>query len=79
MTPPVATNMTEKLMLETAERIDDIAGDIPSAATASTAGVVKMAANVAEAAGTAPTAEEFKALLDALIAAGVMAAPADAD
>jgi hypothetical protein len=32
------------------------------------------AENVAEAEGAAPTAAEFKALLDALIAAGVMAA-----
>lgn len=42
------------------------------AATISKAGVVKMAANVAEAAGDTPTAAEFKALLDALIAAGIM-------
>lgn len=33
------------------------------------------AANVAYAAGSAPTAAEFKALIDALIAAGLMAAP----
>lgn len=44
-----------------------------SAATTSALGGVKMAANVAEAAGDAPTAAEFKALLDALIAAGIMA------
>ena len=42
-------------------------------ATISVAGVVKMLANVPEAAGANPTAAEFKALLDALIAAGVMA------
>ncbi len=42
------------------------------AATTSTPGAVKMAAKVAEAAGEAPTAAEFKALLDALIAAGIM-------
>lgn len=102
MTPPVASNMTEKLMLEVAERLDgmgaaasgDAAGLMskadktkldgietgaqknPGAATASSAGVVKMAENVAEAEGSAPTAAEFKALLDALIAAGIMAAPA---
>lgn len=46
---------------------------LPVAATAETAGLVKQAANVPEAAGTNPTAAEFKALLDALIAAGVMA------
>lgn len=47
-----------------------------SAATESTIGLVKQCANVAEAAGDNPTAEEFKALLDALIAAGIMAEPA---
>lgn len=45
-------------------------------ATPTNAGIVKQAENVAEAAGSAPTAAEFKALLDALIAAGIMAAPA---
>lgn len=49
---------------------------IPVAATTETAGIVKQSANVAEAAGAAPTATEFKALLDALIAAGIMAAGA---
>ena len=44
----------------------------PSAATTSKAGVVKMAAKVNEAAGSAPTAAEFKALLDALKDAGIM-------
>jgi hypothetical protein len=42
------------------------------AATKTKAGAVKMAAKVAEAAGDAPTAAEFKALLDALKAAGLM-------
>lgn len=46
---------------------------LPVAATAETAGLVMQAANVSEAAGANPTAAEFKALLDALIAAGVMA------
>lgn len=51
---------------------------IPVAATAETAGLVKQAANVSEATGPNPTATEFNALLDALIAAGVMAeAPQD--
>lgn len=49
----------------------------PGAATTEATGVVKMAANVAEAEGSAPTAAEFKALLDALIAAGIMAPPAN--
>ena len=44
------------------------------AATESKAGAVKMAAKVDEAAGDNPTAAEFKALLDALKAAGIMAA-----
>ena len=44
------------------------------AATKTKAGAVKMAAMVSEAAGDAPTAAEFKALLDALKAAGIMAA-----
>ena len=42
------------------------------AATKTKAGAVKMAAKVSEAAGDAPTAAEFKALLDALKAAGIM-------
>lgn len=45
------------------------------AATTAAAGGVKQATNVPEAAGAAPTAAEFKALLDALIASGSMAAP----
>ena len=78
MTPGAASNLKEKLLLDIAKRIDNIAeaADAPSAATADKAGAVKMASNVAEAAGDAPTAAEFKALLDALIAAGIMAAPA---
>lgn len=47
------------------------------AATETTLGGVKMAANVAEAAGSEPTAAEFKALLDALIEAGIMAEAAE--
>lgn len=42
-------------------------------ATTTKAGLVKVAAAVAEAAGDAPTKAEFKALLDALKAAGIMA------
>ena len=44
------------------------------AATATALGAVKMASAVSEAAGDNPTAAEFKALLDALKAAGIMAA-----
>lgn len=39
--------------------------------------IASKAENVAYAAGSAPTAAEFKSLIDALIAAGVMAAPAE--
>lgn len=46
---------------------------IPAAATTAKAGLVKQAAAVAEAAGENVTKEEFKALLDALKAAGIMA------
>lgn len=77
MTPPVPASMREKLLVEIAERLKNIAdeaGAAPANATADKAGVVKMAANVPEAAGEAPTAAEFKALLDALITAGIMAA-----
>ncbi len=43
------------------------------AATADKAGAVKQGAAVADAAGSAPTAAEFKALLDSLRAAGIIA------
>ena len=46
--------------------------DLP-AATTTTKGVVKQGAAVADAASTAPTAAEFKALLDSLRAAGIIA------
>ena len=46
--------------------------DIP-AATTTAKGTVKMGAAVADAASTAPTAAEFKALLDSLRAAGIIA------
>ena len=46
---------------------------IPSNATKSKAGLVKQAALVPEAAGESVTKAEFKALLDALKAAGIMA------
>ena len=42
------------------------------AATASKAGVVKQGVAVADAASTAPTAAEFKALLDSLRDAGII-------
>lgn len=45
----------------------------PAAATKTKAGVVKMGVTVADAAGATPTAAEFKALLDSLKDAGVIA------
>ncbi len=48
-------------------------------ATDEVAGLVKQAANVPEVGEDGPTAEEFNALLDALIDAGIMAAPAAAE
>lgn len=53
----------------------EVTGDLKTdsaTATTTSAGTVKMAAKVSEAAGSAPTAAEFKALLDALKAAGIM-------
>ena len=49
--------------------------DLP-AASADAAGVVKQGTAVANAAGSAPTAAEFKALLDSLRDAGIIAASA---
>lgn len=46
--------------------------DLP-AATTTAKGAVKQGAAVADAASTAPTAAEFKALLDSLRAAGIIA------
>ena len=43
------------------------------AATTAKAGAVKQGVAVADAASTAPTAAEFKALLDSLRAAGIIA------
>lgn len=47
---------------------------LPEAATTEVAGIVKQAANVAVAAGDAPTKAEFDALIAALITAGLMQA-----
>ena len=46
--------------------------DLPPA-TSDRAGAVKQGAAVADAAGSAPTAAEFKALLDSLRNAGILA------
>ena len=53
----------------------EVTGEFKTGSATSTktsAGTVKMAAKVSEAAGSAPTAAEFKALQDALKAAGIM-------
>ena len=49
---------------------------LPEEATVEVAGIVKQATNVA-AVEEAPTADDFNALLDALITAGIMAAEAE--
>ena len=49
---------------------------LPEEATVEVAGIVKQATNVA-AVVEAPTADDFNALLDALITAGIMAAESD--
>lgn len=50
---------------------------LPEEATVEVAGIVKQATNVAEVAEGAPTADDFNALLDALITAGIMVAESD--
>lgn len=76
LTPPAGNNVKEILLGEIAERIGG-AEAAPTAATKAAAGIVKQAANVAAAAGEAPTAAEFNALITALVAAGIMEAPAN--
>lgn len=75
LNPPAGNNVKEVLLGEIAERLGSAAA-APAAATKTAAGVVKQAANVAVAADTAPTKAEFDALIAALIAAGIMEAPA---
>lgn len=65
-------NSAAKIVSDLAEKW----GGTGMAATATKAGLVKQAANVAGASGSNVTKAEFKALLDALIEAGIMA---DAD
>lgn len=57
-----------KLIFEAGSSVEGL-----PAATASATGGVKQASAVADAAGEAPTAAEFKALLDALRTAGILA------
>ena len=47
--------------------------EAPGTATTTTAGLVKQGVAVADAAGSAPTAAEFKALLDSLRDSGAIA------
>ena len=75
LNPPAGNNVKEVLLGEIAERLGGAAA-APAVATKTAAGVVKQAANVAVAADTAPTKAEFDALIAALIAAGIMEAPA---
>ena len=77
LNPPAGNNVMEVLLGEIAERLGGAAA-APAAATKTAAGVVKQAANVAVAAGEAPTKAEFDALIAALVAAGIMEAPANA-
>lgn len=65
--------ITKEKMNNLETGVEDANNGIPSAATAQKAGLVKQAAAVQEAAGENVTAAEFKALLDALIAAGILA------
>lgn len=76
LNPPAGNNVKEVLLGEIAERLDGAAAAPAAAATKTAAGVVKQAANVAVAADTTPTKAEFDALIAALIAAGIMEAPA---
>ena len=77
LNPPAGNNVKEVLLGEIAERLNGATG-APAAATKAAAGVVKQAANVAAAAGEAPTTADFNALITALVAAGIMEAPANA-
>lgn len=65
--------ITKEAMNNIENGIATASAGIPSNATKATVGLVKQAALVPEAAGANVTKEEFKALLDALKAAGIMA------
>ena len=83
--PDVVTNMTDinavadalvdiGAVADAISDIQSVAAALPlGAATTEAAGIVKQGAAVDDAAGAAPTAAEFKALLDSLRAAGVIA------
>lgn len=67
-----STADTAKSTAEQAKSTAEQACPKSQAATSEVLGLVKQAANVAKAAD-APTKEEFDALIDALVAAGIMA------
>ena len=68
------THIGGGLVFESGATVTGLPAAALPGATPAANGAVKQAANVPEAAGAAPTAAEFKALLDALIASGAMAA-----
>ena len=76
-TVEATTNKAGLLSAEDKKKLDGIAANANNytlpAATKSALGGVKQAASVAEASGEQVTKAEFKALLDALKAAGMMA------
>ena len=78
LTPKTAIGTYEKALEAIATRMGTFAKstDAPATATTAKAGLVKKAANVAVAAGEAPTKAEFDALISALVTAGIMEAPA---
>ena len=65
--------ITKEKMNNLESGVETANNGLPGAATTQTAGIVKQAAAVAEAAGEQVTQSEFKALLDALKAADIMA------
>ena len=65
--------ITKEKMNNLETGVEEANQGIPGAATTATAGLVKQAATVAEAAGENVTAAEFKSLLDSLKTAGIMA------
>lgn len=65
--------ITKEKMNNLEAGVETANNSIPGTATKETAGTVKQSAAVPEAVGDQVTKEEFKALLDALKAAGIMA------
>ena len=65
--------ITKEKMNNLETGVEEANQGIPEAATTEKAGIVKQAATVAEAAGENVTAAEFKALLDSLKTAGILA------